>query len=199
MGRALRRRYWGCDQHLLQSSRAQLAATSAAAHLRDAEVVACWHRTSQWLLAPERSMLDSASWLLSLELAAPLLLDGVTIYPLLGDAFVHRAMDAHSIADPVELAMLDLKSDRSRPVSRHDRQSWKLAVAAPAGRGAAPRDRRVRGGDAATGAARCCADGRAQARCRWQRRSSGRRDVAASADELRSPARYGRLSRDDRQ
>ena len=66
-------------------------------------------------------MLDSASWLLSLELAAPLLLDGVSIHPLLGDAFVHRAMDAHSIADPVELAMLDL--------SRIDRGRYRATIA----------------------------------------------------------------------
>ncbi len=60
-------------------------------------------------------MLDSASWLLAVELAAPLLLDGLSIHPLLGDAFAHRALDAHSIADPVELAMLDLnRIDRGR-------------------------------------------------------------------------------------
>src|SRR3954469_5355695 len=52
------------------------------------------HHPSPWVLAREWSMLSVASWLQSLTAAPPLLLDGMTIHPLIGPGAADPALDA---------------------------------------------------------------------------------------------------------
>lgn len=53
-------------------------------------------------------MLCAVNWLLSLKTAPPLLLDGVSVHPLVGHAFVDRTLDALDSADVGDLVLLDV-------------------------------------------------------------------------------------------
>ena len=55
-------------------------------------------------------MLCAVNWLLSLETAPPLLLDGVSIHPLVGHAFVDRTFDALDAAGDGDLVLLDVEA-----------------------------------------------------------------------------------------
>lgn len=55
-------------------------------------------------------MLCAVNWLLSLETAPPLLLDGVSIHPLVGHAFVDRTFDTLDAAGDGDLVLLDVEA-----------------------------------------------------------------------------------------
>lgn len=53
-------------------------------------------------------MLCATNWLLSVEMAPPLLLDGLSVHPLVGRAFVDGTLDALDVADVGDLVLLDV-------------------------------------------------------------------------------------------